>query len=593
MGTISTLSTVDLTIVAIYFVLIIGTGVFFSKIASKGINEYFLGGRKIPWWILGASGSASNFDMTGTMVITSFFFMLGFQGFWVASRGGLVLCLAVLMAFMGKWLRRSKVLTTAEWMEFRFGMDTGGQFARAVAAIANLVLVTGMVIYFAKGTGLFLSQFLPFSPEICSVGMIVVCLIYTTISGLYGVAYTDVFQEIMILITAGYIIFKVLFLPEHSSVISSAGSEWVRLSPLWVAAPMKWLSNPLMYQMFGLCVMFWVSKSIIEGFGGMPGGYMAQRYYAARDERSAGLMSLEWMLLLTVRWAMVAGIAILGLWLSMKDEGIRTMLNINPEKTLPIVFGKILPTGIKGLAIAGLIAAAMSTFDSTINAGAAYWVKDIYQRYLRPNASQKELVYQGYIAALGIGFIGILLAFGIKNINEIWNWITGPLAAGLFAPLVFRWFWHRFNGYGFAAGTAAGILVAIFTELLFPNMAFYISFPVTICISIVAGVAGSLFTVPVASEVTEKYFLQMRPPGFWNSLMEKFPEEKRKNIVSENRRDFISVFIILIFQMSLFSTAILVVMHEWCVALITGGFLILSGFSLYRVWYRNLPEKSF
>ncbi len=115
------LDPVDQLIIATYFVLVVVVGVLLSRAASRGLTDYFLGGRRIPWWVLGVSGSASNFDIAGTMVITSFLFAIGFQGFWVASRGGMVLGLAVLLGFMGKWLRRSRVITTAEWMELRFG----------------------------------------------------------------------------------------------------------------------------------------------------------------------------------------------------------------------------------------------------------------------------------------------------------------------------------------------------------------------------------------------------------------------------------------------------------------------------------------
>jgi Na+/proline symporter len=112
------------------------------------------------------------------------------------------------------------------------------------------------------------------------------------------------------------------------------------------------------------------------------------------------------------------------------------------------------------------VAAAMSTFDSTINAGVSYWVKDIYQRYLRPGAGRRQLMRQSYVGTVALAALAILLALSVRNIDQIWAWITGPLALGLFVPIVLRWYWWRLNGYGFALATAAGLLVSVWSLLL-------------------------------------------------------------------------------------------------------------------------------
>ena len=110
------------------------------------------------------------------------------------------------------------------------------------------------------------------------------------------------------------------------------------------------------------------------------------------------------------------------------------------------------------------MAAAMSTFDSTVNAGAAYWVKDLYQTYLNPKASEKDLIFQSRMSSFGIVFLALLFSLTIKNINEIWGWITMGIGAGMFIPQVIRWYWWRFNGYGFAIGTAVGMSAAVFNK---------------------------------------------------------------------------------------------------------------------------------
>jgi Na+/proline symporter len=584
------LATIDWLILAVYFGLIVAVGVLAARFASRSIADYFLGGRRIPWWALGMSGSASNFDMTGTMIITSFFYVIGFQGFWVESRGGLVLGLCVLLAFMGKWLRRSRVMTTAEWMELRFGTGRGGQLARILAAVANLVFTIGMVIYFAKGSGKFVATFLPFSPEACALGMIAVCLLYTAMSGLYGVIYTDVLQEILMFSVAAFIIVKAAFLPDHSAVIAMAGADWIDVTPRWTAEPMYWLENPLVYQMFGVSILFWVAKSMIEGLGGHT-GYMAQRYFAARDERSAGLMTAEWTVLLSARFAMVAGIALLGLWLAQHNPEVAGQLRVDPERTLPVVFSHVLPAGVLGFALAGMMSAAMSTFDSTINAGASYWVRDIYQRFFHPAADEKALVRQSYYATIGIALLGVVLAMAVRNINEIWNLMTGPLGTAFVVPMAMRWYWWRFNGYGFAWSIGVGMLTAILMDVFVPGLAFFESTGITFAISVTVGVVVSLLTPAPDDEVLRRFYRQIRPFGLWRRFATELDKTESDSVRSENRLGLLNMMIALAWQLCMFITVIAAVWHNWeAMYPALAAFLVLS-VMLYLFWYRNLSAS--
>ena len=138
------LGTLDFGIILLYFLIVLGIGVYFTKRAGSGVGEYFLAGRTIPWFILGVSGVATFIDMSGTMLQTSFFFMLGVKGYWVAWRGAVALFLAFLMIFMGKWLNRSGVMTNAEWVEFRFGAGGQGKTARMLSAIATIVFAVAI-----------------------------------------------------------------------------------------------------------------------------------------------------------------------------------------------------------------------------------------------------------------------------------------------------------------------------------------------------------------------------------------------------------------------------------------------------------------
>ena len=141
-------------------VAIIGVGIWASR-RIKNQEDYFLAGRKMPWWALGLSQMTFWFDMTGTMVIASFLFLLGPRGIYVEFRGGAGLVLIFLMLWAGKWHRRSGVITGAEWMLFRFVRDGWAHFARLMSMASNVILNVGLLAYSFKGAGLFLSMFLP------------------------------------------------------------------------------------------------------------------------------------------------------------------------------------------------------------------------------------------------------------------------------------------------------------------------------------------------------------------------------------------------------------------------------------------------
>ncbi|MFQ6093777.1 MAG: hypothetical protein ACE5OR_14070 [bacterium] len=203
---------IDYVIVAFYLSGIVIIGLVLRRRASVGIDSYFLGNRRLPWWVLGASGMASNLDVSGTMINTAWIFALGAMGFFIEIRGGVTLIMAFLMIFMGKWNRRAQVMTLAEWMRFRFGKEREGDAARLIAAISVIVVTIAMITYFAIGSGKFVAEFLGIPSFLglpsqfwTATLMITLAMIYTVASGLYGVVWTDVFQGILIFGTILYI----------------------------------------------------------------------------------------------------------------------------------------------------------------------------------------------------------------------------------------------------------------------------------------------------------------------------------------------------------------------------------------------------
>jgi solute:Na+ symporter, SSS family len=592
------MSPLDYAIVALYLGAIVLIGLLLQRKASQGIDSYFLGNRRLPWWVLGASGMASNTDVAGTMINTAFIYALGTKGFFIETRGGMVLIMAFLMVYMGKWNRRSQAMTQAEWMVLRFGKGRAGHLARILSAVAAIIFTIAMITFFAKGAGKFLGELLGIDPDLAALLMITLATIYTVASGLYGVVWTDVFQGVLIfgtILCICYIAMDQVTLPEEFYVsvplgdgqfqaIKTTLAEWTRITP---PARIDLPGEYSIYNLFGLALLFYLFKVVIEGSGG-GSGYMLQRYFAARSDREAGLLSLFWTCLLAFRWPLIASFAMLGVYHGMNHpQG----LIADPELVLPTVVREYIPLGVKGLLVAGLMAAAMSTFDSTVNAGAAYWVKDLYQAYLNPQASAKKLLLHSRGASIVIVLLGLLLSYTISNINEIWGWITMGISAGMFIPLVLRWYWARFNGYGFAIGMAAGLIAAVLTKLLGGSLPEYTSFMIASGASLVGCVMGTYLTSPTDNGVLEQFYKVTRPFGLWGSIRKSLAPASRAAIQAENRRDLIALCFAVPWQIVLFLTGMMIVMKQWTNAGTLAALLIPLSTGLYWFWFRHLSQE--
>jgi len=515
------LSNVDYAVIATYFVVLIGIGFALRKIASQNMDSYFLAGNKLPWWMLGVSGMGYSLDIAGTMLIISLLYMLGPRGLFIEFRGGVSLALLCQMIWTGKWHRRSGCMTVAEWMTFRFGHSKGADFARIATAVCFIVFAASMLVYMARGVGLFLSLFLPFSPFVCALVLLGIAALYTAMSGLYGVVVSDLFQCGLIVLGVVFVVFLALGHLDDVSQLQNF-AESITGQSLWTTSyPNVSASMPPGYEQYEsllLYTMFFLvlNKLIIGGFGT---GHEPQ-FFAARDERECGKLACLWAVLMTFRWPMMIAYAILGLYLvndfypdqsvleqaaaSIKETlspgesqwpevianlknrpkdfpaeliaSLETMLGpdwtqkidligyhgtVNAERILPSVLLYRVGSGFRGLILVTLISASMSTFDMTMNKAAAMFTNDIYRKYVRPDATHKHLMRVTYLFFAVLLVIAFVMAYQIPNINTIWGWITMGLWSGIGMPLLLRFYWWRFNGAGFGFGVLGGLSAAI------------------------------------------------------------------------------------------------------------------------------------
>jgi SSS family solute:Na+ symporter len=555
----------DYFVVVLYLAILLGLGFFLARRASRSAEDYFLGGRKMPWWALGASGMSSNLDAAGTMTIITLIYLFGIHGLFIELRGGVVLPIAVFLAFMGKWHQRSAVMTTAEWMVLRFGQGVWGQAARTAAALTYLVITIGMVVFFLSAAGKFLAVFLPFSPTTCAVGMALVALTYTMLSGIHGVIWTDVFQAVLIAGAAFYVAWQGFLLVDADLLAAWPGAEFNTLLPR--------ISDPGLgeYEFFLFFVLAWAAKGLLEGMGGSGGSaYMAQRFYAAPNETACRKLSMLWTVLFACRWPMVLGFAIIAISLGIGQD--------DPEKILPLVLGsELFPTGVRGLIVAAIFAASMSTFDSTINAGASYVVRDLFQP-LRPQAGPRTQVMVAYLASAAIVALGLGLALlSSASILEIWVVIVIQLFPAFLVPFALRWYWARFNGAGFTLGIVTGFAASFGLFVAGGNLGlneietlFAIG-----AASLLGCVGGTYLTQPVPEETRRNFYEKIRPFGTWPRAW-LVPDQ------AEHRRDALRLAVALPWQLLTFLFPMLVVLHEWGAALLVGVLWLLLGGWLWR-----------
>lgn len=534
----------DYSIIGVYLVGLMTISVLLARKAARGSEAYFLGSRRMPWWALGASGMSSNLDAAGTMTILALIYLYGLHGFFIEMRGGVVLPIAVFLAFMGKWHRRSEVVTTAEWMHLRFGDGAAGRAARTMAAATYLIITIAMVVFFLAAAGKFLAVFLPFDATACAVAMALIALVYTMVSGLYGVVWTDVFQAFLIGAAAIYVSVQASLIVDDALLQSWPGAAFNRALPH--------VHDPGLepYAWFGVFLLFWAGKGLLEGLGGSGGSaYMAQRFYAAKDEASCRWIGMLWAVLFSFRWPMVLGFSIIAIHLGIGQD--------DPERILPLVLqSEFFPVGLRGLVVAAIFAASMSTFDSTINAGASYVVKDLVQP-LRPQLSERGLVIAGYLASTLIVSIGLGLSLSFADsVLGVWTTIVIQLFPAFLVPFALRWFWDRFNGWGFTAGILAGFCAALLTGFVLTGLNEVLTLAFVGGVSLAGSLLGTWFTAPVDRMVLRAFYTKIRPFGIW-------PKAWKADDREEHREDLIRLAAALLWQILTFLLPMLAVLHLW------------------------------
>ncbi len=596
------LSILDISIIIGYILINIFLGVFLSKKASKNIEHYFLGGNKIPWYILGVSNASGMFDITGTIWLVMLLFIYGLKSVfipWVWP----IFNQIILMVFLSAWLRRSNVMTGAEWLKTRFGNGRGAFLSEIIIVVFALVSVIGFLAYAFKGSGLFFKTFLPWNFSANTYALIImgVTAIYVIKGGMYSVVLTEVIQFTIMTIASiaiGIIaMYKVS--PETLNAILPAGWDQVifhwKLNIDWshVLPDLNAKMATDGYSLFGFFFMMVLFKGFLVSLAGPAPNYDMQRILSTKNPVEASKMSgFVNVALFFPRYMMIAGLTVLAL--SFYIPQIKSMGgNFNFESLLPIAIKDFVPNGLRGILVAGLIAAFMSTYAATVNAAPAYLVNDIYKKYLRPNESEKKYVWMSYIVSLAVVVVGCAFGFLAKSVNQVTLWIVNSLWGGYTAANFLKWYWWRFNGYGYFWGMVAGLASLFIVPLLLPTFNSLEQFPFVLFLALIGCVAGSLLTKPDEEKVLKNFYYTVRPWGFWKPIHDKVmidhPDfERNKNF----KKDTFNVIVGIIWQLSLMVVPIFMVIKRFDNMMIGIVVLIVTSVILKFNWWDKL-EKDF
>ena len=604
---------VDVAVLVAYFAATILVGLWVSRRGSKDLDSYFLGGKSLPWYVLGISDASGMFDISGTMLMVYWLFAYGLKSIWLPFLWP-VFNQIFLMMFLSAWLRRSNVLTGAEWIQFRFGSKTGANLAHISVVVFALVNTVGMLAYAFKGIGKFAVTMLPWQLTTQTTGLFtnenlyaVIILLATSVyaikGGMVSVVITEVMQFTILTVTSIVIGLIAMYKVSPAMIEQAIPSGW--MSPFfgWKLG-LDWSQilpkvNDAIRQdgneWFGIIFGLMFFKGILASLAGPAPNYDMQRVLATRNAREASLMNgMVNVALYFPRYMMITGVTILGLAFCMNElQEMERPADL--EQLLPIVLKNYVPTGVVGLLLAGLLAAFMSNFAATINAAPAYIVNDIYKRYINPDSASKQLVWLSRLSSAGVLLVGILFGLIIDSISDAMLWITGALYSGYVMANVLKWYWWRFNGYGYFWGMMVGIVGAMFVPGTINAIAGasvnpLFTFPVLLVLSLVGCIVGTHLSAPEEHAILRHFYKTTRPWGFWGPVRDAVvAEDPRFEPNRDFGKDVVNVAVGIVWQLCLTALPIFLILRSWNWVGGIAGLLAVTSVFIKLNWYDKLP----
>ena len=616
------MNSIDVAIIVIYILITIGIGIWISRKASQGLDDYFLGGNSIKWYYLGLSNGSGMFDVSGTAWMVGVLFLYGIKSFFLMWLWPIWNQVFVMM-FLAVWIRKSNTMTGSEWILTRFGNDRAGSASHIIVAVFAIVSTIGFIAYFFEGIGKFMTIILPWDLALTtgdsillsseqSYALLVIFLttIYTIKGGMFSVIATEVLQY-GIMVVAGILVAVYSLITYTDVQISSViTEEWknvffsAELGPHWgdKFQAFNKLIDTEGYKMFGSLVGMSLFKGFFASIAGPTPSYDLQRILSTKSVKEAAYMSGFTNLILFIpRYLLIAGITVIAL-VTMAPE-----MNINPnlsgadlEIIMPKVINLHIPVGIKGLLLAGLLAAFMSTFSAFVNAGPAYIVNDLYKKYFMPNETSEHYIRISKIASFLVVGLGIFMGFFADSINSLTLWITSALFGGYVAANFLKWVWWRFNGWGYFWGMLSGLIVASLEFVLeqnkgnFPDgslletlsqmQAIYL-FPVILAFSALGCILGTYLSEPTDMKVLKAFYTNVRPWGWWKPVYQSLKEqdqtfEKNKDFT----KDMLNCVVGIVWQSSMIALPVFFIVRDYPKTIVSLLVFVVTTIILKYTW---------
>ncbi|MEZ4415870.1 MAG: sodium:solute symporter family protein [Gemmatimonadota bacterium] len=525
----------DFVVIAAYGLVVLVIGWIFASRAGASVEDYFVAGRRLPWWLAGTSIAATWFAADAPLATAGIVRERGIVANWLWWYEGTGVLFLVF--FYAKLWRRAGILTDAEFIELRYS-GRPAALLRGFSAIYQGVLKNAVVMGWVMLAMVKFSQvLLGWDPVVTLVVAGLIALSYTAASGLWGVVATDLLQFVVGMI--GSLILAVLVLARVGGPRGLAnGVRGLADAPpaaLDLMPHSSHMGSLELASFLCLILFLWVRS-------GQGDGYVAQRLFATKNERQSLLAALWFALagivLMTWPWVVVG----LGSLLVLPAASAAPTLVADPELAYPMMIGELMPVGLRGLVVAAFLAAFMSTMDTHLCWGASYLVNDVYRRFLRRDASESHYVRASRVAVLLLAVVAAVSAWQMTSIQRAWIYVI-ELTAGVAFVWLLRWYWWRVNAWAEIAAMVASLVLANGgliarglaaagllpggweTNLLLVYGSEYDFIRATgiVLVSTVLWMTVALLTPPDDPARLDAFYRRVRPAGWWGPVARSAP----------------------------------------------------------------------